>query len=145
MWASFSTSRADDSCIKGCQNSCFSNTQDILNIVTGNLLENEQDGEPVILHDQSKCSANFLNINVREGTNPRVFQTGSSLLACSTTSPTTGVKKVRGKCLDCAKGVATCAARLSLGDLGVSVVQVIGTGFEIQLSSSQLLATNSLP
>ena len=35
-------------CLRGCQNYFFSNTQDILDILTGSLLENEQYGEPVI-------------------------------------------------------------------------------------------------
>ena len=30
------------------------NTKDILNILTGRLLENEQDGEPVIMRDEEK-------------------------------------------------------------------------------------------
>ena len=34
------------------QNYSFSNTQETLKILTGSTLENEQDGEPVVLHDE---------------------------------------------------------------------------------------------
>ena len=39
VWASFQMSRSVGTCIRGCQNYCFSNTQDTLNIHT---LENVQ-------------------------------------------------------------------------------------------------------
>ena len=47
-------------CISGCQNYSFSNTQDILNILTGSFLENEWDGEPAILRDEERCSGECL-------------------------------------------------------------------------------------
>ena len=47
MRASFQVSRSIETCIRGCQNYSFSNAQDILNILTGSLPENEQDGERV--------------------------------------------------------------------------------------------------
>ena len=40
---------------------------------------------------------NFTNSCRRTGTNPRVFQTGSSSRACSTTSPTMEVQRCKGK------------------------------------------------
>ena len=46
-WTSFQmSSRSVETCIRGCQNYSFSNTQDIL---TGSLLEQEQDGEPIFV------------------------------------------------------------------------------------------------
>ena len=47
-------------CIRGCQISSFSNTEDLLNILTGRLSENEQDGEPVILGDDEIFSSECL-------------------------------------------------------------------------------------
>ena len=44
----------------------------------------------------------------RAGTHPRVFQTGSFLRSCSTTSPSR-------QCLDSAKEVATCPVRIRHG------------------------------
>ena len=55
MGASFQTSRSVETC-KSCQNFSFSNTQDILNILTGNLLDNEQDGEPALMRDEEQFS-----------------------------------------------------------------------------------------
>ena len=61
MWASIiQMSRSVDIGIRGCQKFYFSNTQDILNILTGSILENEQDGEPVILCDEERFSGEGL-------------------------------------------------------------------------------------
>ena len=51
MWASVQMSRSVETCIRGCHSFSFSNTQDTLNIVTGSVLEHEQDGEPVKMRD----------------------------------------------------------------------------------------------
>ena len=56
MWASFQMRRSVVPCIRGCQYGSFSNTQDIVNILTGSILENEQDGEPVIVRDTEPFS-----------------------------------------------------------------------------------------
>ena len=58
MWASFQMSRSVDTCISGCQNYSFSNTQDILNILTGSFLENERDREPAICVRKTDVQAN---------------------------------------------------------------------------------------
>ena len=49
-------SRSVETYIRGWQNDPFSNTQDILNILSGSLLENEQEGEPVIMLDGEQFS-----------------------------------------------------------------------------------------
>ena len=54
MWASFQMSRSVETNSRGCH------TQDMLNILTGSLLENEQDGESVILRDEETCSGECL-------------------------------------------------------------------------------------
>ena len=41
----------------------FSNTQDILNILTGSLLENEQDGEPVTFRNEQIFQATAWQMN----------------------------------------------------------------------------------
>ena len=56
MIASFQMSRSVQTCIRGCQDFSFSNTQDILNILTGSLLGNEQNGEQVILREEEQFS-----------------------------------------------------------------------------------------
>ena len=43
-WASFQMTRSVDTCIRICLNYAFANYQDILNILTGTILENKQDG-----------------------------------------------------------------------------------------------------
>ena len=50
MWASFQMSRIVETYIGGCPNRSFSNTQDMLNILIGSLLEDEHNEEPVLLH-----------------------------------------------------------------------------------------------
>ena len=51
MWTQFQMSRIVETYTRSCQNSSLSNTQEIRNILIGSLFENEQGGEPVILHD----------------------------------------------------------------------------------------------
>ena len=46
MWATFR--------MRGCQNYSCSNTQAILNRITESLLENDQDGEPSVVHGRGK-------------------------------------------------------------------------------------------
>ena len=46
---------------QSCQNSSLSNTLDILNILIGCLLEDEQDGEPVTVRDEEQFSDEGLN------------------------------------------------------------------------------------
>ena len=60
MWASFQMSRSIDTCTRDCQNYSISNTQDILTILTGSFLENEQNGEPSILRDGERLSSKCL-------------------------------------------------------------------------------------
>ena len=49
-------SRSEETCNRGCQNYSFSKTQDILSILIGSVLEDELDGEPVIMRDEEQFS-----------------------------------------------------------------------------------------
>ena len=51
---SFQMSRFVETYIRGCQDHAGSNMQDMQNILNGSLLDNEQDGEPVILQDEEQ-------------------------------------------------------------------------------------------
>ena len=61
MWASLQMSRSVETCITGCQNSAFSNAQDMPNFLTGSLFENEQSEEPVLLRDEGQFSCEGLH------------------------------------------------------------------------------------
>ena len=49
---------------RGCENSSFSNTQDILNILIGSLLKHERSKESVILRDTGQFSGEGLTDDV---------------------------------------------------------------------------------
>ena len=53
-WASFQMSRSVEAYIRCCQDYTFSNTQGQLNILTGSLLENKEDEDPVIMRDEEQ-------------------------------------------------------------------------------------------
>ena len=53
-------SRSVETCVRVGQNCLFSNTQDILNILTGSLLQNEQGGEPAVVRDEERFSGECL-------------------------------------------------------------------------------------
>ena len=65
-------------CITGCQHCSFSTTEDILNILTGNVLVHEQDGQPV-LRDEEIFSGECLTDGKRKNNlwlevpNPSMF------------------------------------------------------------------------
>ena len=66
MWASFHTSGSVEICIRGCVKYSFSKTQDTLNILTGNLLDNESDGESVTSRDEETCASECLAEDERD-------------------------------------------------------------------------------
>ena len=51
MIVCWQVSRIVDSHARGCQNSFLSNTQDVLNLLIGSVLEDEQNEESLMLHD----------------------------------------------------------------------------------------------
>ena len=56
IWASLQMSRIVETHTRCCHASYFTDTQDFLNMLIGSLLEDEQNEEPVILHDRGHCS-----------------------------------------------------------------------------------------
>ena len=56
IWVSLQMSRSVETCIRGCQNYSSPNTQEILHILIGSLLEHEQSGELVILRDEEQIA-----------------------------------------------------------------------------------------
>ena len=60
MWASIQMSPIVETHTRVCQNTSFLNTQDIVNILSGSLLENERNEDPVILRDASQFSSECL-------------------------------------------------------------------------------------
>ena len=71
MRTSFQMSHIVETCTRDCQNSSFTNAQDIRNILIGSFLEDEQSEEPVILHDQGTFLGEGLDID--EWTNHLFF------------------------------------------------------------------------
>ena len=53
-------SRSVETGVRGCHDYSFSDPQDLLNILTASLLENEQGGEPDILRGEERCSGECL-------------------------------------------------------------------------------------
>ena len=52
MWASYRIGRIVETRTRGCQNYSLPDTHDILNFLTGNLHDNERDGEPALFRDE---------------------------------------------------------------------------------------------
>ena len=70
--ASFQMSQIVETSTRHCQNSSFSSTQDILNILIGSLLEDQHSEDPVILRDED-----LIDIGLLFRTRPQTYPHGT--------------------------------------------------------------------